>query len=147
MTSECATTVAQSSHPCAPAQDRWHWPAGMVGFPAKHTTEVNQTSQSATVSIWAAVCVCWEKRDPTCLVATCTLAVAGRARRRDEIWQQGDTAENGNDQPDEEVRGRVLGQRQLPSSQWPAGMRLGTVGLWRLAWLRLGRIVSLSCGR
>ena len=77
---ECVT-VAQISHPCAQAQDIWHLPAGMVGFPAKHTTKVNQTSQPLYQSIWTAVCVCWEKKDPTCLVTTCTLAVAGRASK------------------------------------------------------------------
>ena len=48
-----------------------------IGLQANHTTE-SESDQSSTVSIWAAVCACWEKRDPTCLVTTCTLAVAGR---------------------------------------------------------------------
>ena len=56
-TSECAITVAQSSHPCAPAQDRWHWPAGMGGFASKahHRSESDQPS---TVSIYLGSCVC-----------------------------------------------------------------------------------------
>ena len=51
-----------------------------IGLQANHTTE-SESDQSSTVSIWAAVCACWEKRDPTCLVTTCTLAVAGRASK------------------------------------------------------------------
>ena len=48
---------------------------------ASHNRSESDQSAINGINLGSCMCLLWEKRDPTCLVAACTLAVAGKASK------------------------------------------------------------------